>query len=367
MPELVCSSCQRLYPLDTHEWRCKCGSPFNLGGMPPFARDAVDPSVTSLWRYRAMLPIEDDEHIVSLGEGMTPLIVTDLYGQMVHCKLEFLAPTGSFKDRGTTVLVSALKEMGVESVVEDSSGNAAASLAAYCAHAGIRARIFVPAYASAAKKDQIAYYGAQVVSVEGSRHQATLAAQKAARNAYYASHFYNPFGLAGTRTFAYEICEQLGWKAPGSVIFPAGHGTLLLGSYWGFRDLLQAGVINHLPRLFAVQSAACSPLYQAYSRGMDEIPEVQVGDTVAEGIRIVDPVRGPAVLRAVRDTGGSVVMVDDWETLRGREALARQGLYVEPTSAVVVPAMHKLDKVIGGDEITVVPLTGSGLKVPPEM
>jgi len=367
MPELVCSSCQRSYPLDTRRWRCECGSPFDLAGTPPFTRDAVDSSVTSLWRYRAMLPIEDDNKIVSLGEGLTPLVPTNVYGLTIHFKLEFLAPTGSFKDRGTTVLVSALNEMGVDSVVEDSSGNAAASLAAYCAHAGIRARLFVPAYTSPAKKDQIAYYGAQVVSVEGPREKATQTAQRAARSTYYASHFYNPLGLTGAKTFAYEICEQLGWQAPDSIIFPAGHGTLLLGSYLGFSDLLRAEVIDRLPRLFAVQSADCSPLYQAFSRGLDQVLPVQAGETVAEGIRIVHPVRGPAVLQAVRDTGGSVVMVDDWEILRGRETLARQGFFVEPTSAVVVPALHKLDKVIKPGEITVLPLTGSGLKVPLEM
>ncbi|MFQ6058357.1 MAG: threonine synthase [Anaerolineae bacterium] len=350
----------------TREWRCECGAVFELEGAPPFSRQAVKSDELTLWRYRAMLPIEHEENIVSLGEGFTPLVETNVYSLPILCKLEFLAPTGSFKDRGTTVLVSALREMGVERVVEDSSGNAAASLAAYCARAGIRARIFVPAHASPAKLAQIAVYGAELVPVEGPRERAAAAAQDAATKAYYASHYYNPLPLEGLKTFAYEVWEQLGGTAPHNLVFPVGHGTFLLGAYGGFGELLAAGLIEHVPRLFAVQARACAPLYEAYRRGMKDVPPVAEGQTIAEGIRIAHPVRGRQVLQAIRETGGTVLTVDDGETQRARDILARLGLYVEPTSAAAVAGLRKLDKIIAPGEITVVPLTGSGLKSPVE-
>jgi threonine synthase len=309
-----------------------------------------------------MLPVHDDETIVSLGEGLTPLVETQLYGVPLLCKLEFLAPTGSFKDRGTAVLVSLLQGIGVTEVVEDSSGNAAASLAAYCARASIHARIFVPAYTSPAKLAQIAIYGAELVPVDGPRQNSALAAQEAAKDAYYASHNYSPFFVQGTKTVAYEIWEHLGKSAPRNVIFPVGNGSLLMGTYRGFSELRQAGLIDHLPRLFGVQAQACGPIYEAFQQGLEDAPPVSAGHTVAEGIRISHPVRGRQILRAVRETDGAMVAVDEAEIADAHALLARQGLYVEPTSATVAAAVRKLGNLIGRDEVTVAALTGSGLK-----
>jgi threonine synthase len=359
---LRCAACQRTYPLDTREWRCECGGVFGLEGTLPFSRQAVASDEPTLWRYRAMLPIEQGERIVSLGEGFTPLVEANIYGVPILCKLEFLAPTGSFKDRGTTVLVSALRAMGVERVVEDSSGNAAASLAAYCARAGIRARIFVPANASPAKLAQIAVYGAELVAVEGPREEAAVAAQDAAAQTYYASHYYNPFSLEGLKTFAYEIWEGLGGRAPDNLVFPVGHGTLLLGAYRGFEDLWTAGLIEQMPRLFAVQARSCAPLYRAYRRRLAAPLPTHEGETIAEGIRIARPVRGAQILKAIRETGGAVLVVDEAEIQWAWDHLVRVGLYVEPTSAAALAGLRKLDKTIAVDEITVVPLTGSGMK-----
>jgi threonine synthase len=359
---LHCSTCQRTYPVHTQEWRCECGGIFELEGTPSFSRHAIKADMPTLWRYRAMLPIEDEENIVSLGEGLTPLVPIRIYDLPVLCKLEFLAPTGSFKDRGTAVLVSVLRGMGVAEVVEDSSGNAAASLAAYCARAGIQARIFVPAHASAAKLAQIAVYGAELVRVEGPRENAALAAQEAAKTAYYASHNYSPLFVEGTKTIAYEVWEHLGQSAPDNLIFPLGNGSLLTGAYRGFMELRAAGLLDHMPRLFAVQSAACAPFYEAYRQGREDTEPVTAGKTVAEGICIARPSRGRQVLRAIRETGGAVVTVDDTEVQNARVMLARLGLYVEPTSATAAAALRKLDKTIAADEITVIPLTGSGLK-----
>ena len=360
---LRCSRCGRTYPLDAHRWRCHCGGAFDLEGGPRFSADLIERGEPTLWRYRAMLPIEDEGNIVSLGEGLTPLVETEVYGAKILCKLEFLAPTGSFKDRGAAVLVSKLKEMGVERVVEDSSGNAGASLAAYCARAGIEAQIYVPAHASPAKLAQIAVYGANLVTVEGPREEAARAVQEAAAEGrgYYASHYWSPFVIEGLKTVAYELWEQLGGRAPHNLVLPAGHGTLLLGAYRGFKDLLAAGLIEELPRLFPVQARACAPLHEAYRRGLDDVAPVEEGRTVAEGIRIARPVRGRQVLAAVRETDGRVLAVDDGEALEARDELARRGLYVEPTSAVAIAALRELAP--DPAQITVVPLTGSGLKV----
>jgi threonine synthase len=315
-----------------------------------------------MWRYRDMLPVYEGAEAVSLGEGFTPLLPVQLYGSRVLCKLEFLAPSGSFKDRGTSVLVSVLAGMGVTEVVEDSSGNAAASLAAYCARAGIHARIFVPAHASPAKLAQIAVYGATVVPVEGPRENSALAAQEAAATSYYASHNYSPFFLEGTKTFAYEVWENLGGRLPHNVVLPVGNGSLLVGAYKGFKDLKSAGLADRLPRLFAVQAQACAPFYDAYCRGLDDPQPVTPLETVAEGICIARPSRGRQVLNAIRATGGTVVAVDEAEIRSARAVLARAGLYVEPTSATVASALVKLNRMIDAEQITIAALTGSGLK-----
>ena len=359
---LRCSACQLSYPLDTREWVCQCGGILALDGSPPFSAQSIVEGETTMWRYRGMLPVEGADHITSLGEGGTPMVETQIYGVPVLCKLEFLAPTGSFKDRGTAVLVSLLCEMGVKEVVEDSSGNAAASLAAYCARAGIHARIFVPAYASPAKLAQITVYGAELVPVEGPRENAAFAAQEAARGAYYASHNYSPLFLEGTKTVAFEIWEHLGRRAPDNMIFPLGNGSLLMGAYHGFTDLRTAGLLERVPRLFAVQARACAPFYEAFRKGWDDTQPIAAGSTVAEGIHIAAPVRGRQVLRAIRETGGAVLAVDELEIGEAQHLLAQQGLYVEPTSATVAAALRKMDKMIEGGQVTVVPLTGSGLK-----
>lgn len=362
---LCCADCQQTYPLNTRHWHCQCGGVFELKDGPGFVKDKIQTKEPSLWRYRAMLPLDRDEHIVSLGEGFTPLIETDVYGLKVHCKVEFLSPTGSFKDRGAAVLISVLNELDVKTLVDDSSGNAGASLAAYAARAGMASEIYVPASASPPKLVQIAIYGARLIKVEGSRREAVLAAQEAAtRGAYYASHCYNPFTLQGLKTIAYEIWEQLGGRGPDNLVLPTGHGTLLLGAYRGFTDLLEAGLIDCLPRLFAVQTSGCAPLYEAYRQGADEVSPVEEGETLAEGIRIPHPVRGKQILAAIRQTEGAILAVDDGQIGQAHRELAQRGFYVEFTSAAPVAALKELHNTITADQLTVVPLTGSGFKSP---
>jgi len=356
-----CIRCGERYPANTRLWRCRCTGLFELSERPAFQPKLMDRSLQNLWRYRAMFSLEAGAVPVSLGEGFTPIITLVLEDCSALCKLEFLSPTGSFKDRGTSVLVSALRSWGIREVVEDSSGNAGASLAAYCAWAGIRCRLYVPAYASGPKLAQIRAYGAELVPIEGPREKAAHAAQEAATKNYYASHAHHPLILEGMKTFAYELWEQLEHSVPDAIVFPTGQGTFLLGSYLGFCDLKRSGFIEKTPQLIAVQSKNCAPLWEAFQQGMDDVPAHSTSsNTIAEGIRIVRPARSPQILKAIRETQGEVLTVSDEEILHAQQLLAHHGLYVEPTSAVALAGLLRWARRPKGT--VVVPLTGSGLK-----
>lgn len=356
--EFYCPSCRRAYPPDPLRLRCDCGGALDLRGAPALDPARIRREDTTLWRYRHALPIPPDVPPVTLGEGLTPLVEARWGDLPVFLKCEFLNPTGSFKDRGTTVLVTALAAAGVDHVVEDSSGNAGCSLAAYAARAGLRATIYVPAHASPAKQAQIAAYGARRVVVPGPRRQAAQAVlEAAASGAVYASHVYHPLISAGMKTAAYEIWEQLGGRLPDAVVLPVGHGSLLLGLAQGFAELG-----GPMPHLFGVQAAACAPLAAAWEAGAADPLPVPEEETVAEGVRIAAPVRGRAILDAVRRSGGALLAVADEETIAARQRLAHLGFFVEPTSALAVAGLNRLRPRLEGTVVVI--LTGSGLKSP---
>jgi threonine synthase len=324
----------------------------------------VDEEDYSLWRYREALPLTQGAAPVTLGEGWTPLVDAEWSGRPVRFKAESLNPTGSFKDRGAALLVTALKAADVRDVVEDSSGNAGAALSAYAARAGLAATVFVPAHASPVKQAQIAVYGADIVAVPGTRADTARAVLDAVdEGAVYATHARSPFYAHGMKTVAFELWEQCGRCAPQEVVVPLGHGGLLLGLHLGFGELLTGGVIERQPRLFGVQAEACAPLARAWERGASEAEPVQEGETVAGGVRIAAPPWGCQVLAAVRESGGAIVALSDVEILSAQERLARQGFYVEPTSALPVAALEHLGGRLGDSPVVV--LTGSGFKSPP--
>ena len=360
---LVCATCEAAFPEDRPRWRCECGSYLTLSASGMFSPGDLANRPPSLWRYREALGI-DDSPAVTLGEGFTPLSDARLDGFGLKLKLDFLCPTGSYKDRGSAVMIAKLKSWGVNEIIEDSSGNAGASIAAYAALAGLRANIYIPESASAGKAAQIAMYGARLMKVAGTRADTARAAWNAASELFYASHNWSPYFLAGMKTAAYEIAEQLSWNPPDWVVVPVGGGGLLSGVYMGFSDLLKAGVIRSMPRLAAVQSANCDPIYQAWSAGLSDVAAAEPRPTAAEGIAVAKPVRGKAILEAIRGSQGLVRTVTDdliWDSV---EALGRQGVYVEPTAAAApgaVAAMRK-EGVIGAGDRVVVILTGSGLK-----
>jgi threonine synthase len=342
-------------PLD---WNLN-GERLSIANLPPFDVSKIVPEEGNLWRYTAMLPAQ---RRVTLGEGLTPLIETRIDDQTVWVKLEYLNPTGSFKDRGTSVLVNHLLAHDVTAVIEDSSGNAGASLAAYTAAAGIQARVFVPAGAPEGKKRLIAAFGAELVEITGPRAAATAACLEAAKTAVYASHAWSPFFVVGQMTCAWEIWEQNKRRAPDAVACCVGHGGLFLGLARGFKALLAAGLIERLPRFYAVQSAACDPVVQAWERGLLTTPNVTQQPSVADGIAVTHPVHGAEILSVVRETGGAALRVRDDAILKAQTQLHRRGFMVEPTSGVPVAALAELRVREGADVQVVVPLTGSGLK-----
>lgn len=351
------------YPLSTPRWRGDSGAHLNLADAPGLTRAQIETTVHSLWRYRKALLV-DAASAVTMGEGWTALVATEWDGVPVALKLDYLMPSGSFKDRGMTVLVSYLKSRGVTHVLEDSSGNAGASLSAYCARAGMRCRILVPESASYPKIAQIAACGAEVVAIRGSRQDVADAALAFARDIFYASHNWQPFFAEGTKTLAYELWEQLGFRAPDNVVVPVGYGANVLGCDRGFSELLRAGEIARMPRLFGVQAANCAPYYAAFRAGVEHLVASPVSPTIAEGIASSKPTRMREVLAPVRASGGEIAAVTEDEIVRALAALARKGFYVEPTSAAAAAGLSQLIArgAVKKGETTVLVLTGSGLK-----
>ncbi len=365
MIEYICHACNRTYPIDTLRYRCDCEGVLNLRKEEnPFPLDEISGRSSTLWCYREAIPVDNDASIVSLGEGMTPLLPFDNAGHEHYLKLDFISPSGSYKDRGASVLISKLRELRIREVVEDSSGNAGAAIAAYCARAEIGCTIYCPASTSKGKLAQIAAYGASLKLIEGNRAATTEAVLEAAETAYYASHNWNPFFLEGTKTVAFEIAEQLGWRAPDHVICPIGFGSVYLGLYIGFGELYAGGVVEKIPRLLGVQSVACSPIYAAYREDGRIKRAPQTYETLAEGIAAEYPIRGEMILEARRKSNGAFTIVSEEEIISGIKILAARGVYVEPTSAVIVKAFDRFvgEGIIRQGDTVVSILTGSGLK-----
>jgi threonine synthase len=322
-----------------------------------FPLESIKKRGKTLWRYREAIPVLYDKNIISFNEGFTPIIKDEIEDKTVHFKLEYLFPSGSYKDRGATVMISKAKEQGVERLVEDSSGNAGSAVAAYCARACIECEIFVPAYASQGKIIQIKLYGATLHTISGTREDTADAALKAAEKKFYGSHVWNPYFLQGTKTFAFETIEQMEWDIPDTIIMPLGHGGLILGTFMGLEELFNAGLIDEFPRLIGVQSESCAPLAEAYRKRLNDYVEIEKKDTIAEGVMVKNPLRAPQILDAVRRTDGEIITVSEDEIKEALKIVQKKGYYIEPTSATAVAAIK--EKANG---TTLIPLTGHGLK-----
>ena len=366
---IFCPECGARETLAPERWRCDCGAAWEPKESTDFDPALIDTADSSLWRYRRLYDLEFERPTVRLGAGWTPLLPVVLGGRQVLVKPEYFAPTASFKDRGTAIMINILAHQGVIHVADDSSGNAGASVAAYAARAGMQAEIFVPAYASPAKQAQIAVYGAQVRPIPGPRLNAKLAVLKAAeRGVALASHAYHPGFLLGQQSVAWELWEQLSHSAPDWYVVPVGQGVHLLGVWLGFRRLRAAGLVDRLPRLVAVQSKVLAPVCRAFEAGLETVPAVEVTThSVAEGLAIAEPARGRRLLQALRESGGICISVEEEGILAAQRQIAHHGLYAEPTSATVVAALPTVFQKAGPHETIVVPLTGSGLKGAPTL
>jgi threonine synthase len=351
------------YPLDIPRWCSDDRTPLLITPGDGLSRDDIDGRSRSLWRYRAALPV-DIARPISLGEGCTPL-VQQAWGELrPFFKLEWFNPTGSFKDRGSAVMLSFLRQIGIDAVLEDSSGNGGSSMAGLGAAGGMRVKILAPASTSPAKIAQVRSYGAEVQLVEGPREESEAEAIRQSNDTFYASHNWQPFFLEGTKSLAYELWEDLGIRAPDNVVVPVGAGSSLLGCAFGFRELLKAGQIAKLPRLFVCQPLNCSPIDASFRAGLDTPVPREVHKTIAEGTAIKNPMRLREIIGAVRESGGGTVALSEEEIVAALRRLARQGLFAEPTSASAAAALDKLSDAgaIKAGETTIVILTGTGLK-----
>ncbi|HEY0423855.1 MAG TPA: pyridoxal-phosphate dependent enzyme [Rhodopila sp.] len=356
------------FPLDQPRWCGDGHAPLLLTPLPGLTRAQIDTTTRSLWRYRAAFPFQIDDPI-TLGEGMTPLIPRSLAGVQVLLKCEWFNPTCSFKDRGASVMLSLLRSQGIGHVLEDSSGNGGAAVSAYAAAGGMAATIMAPASTSPAKTVQMRAHGAAVELIPGSRQDTADAAVARSASIFYASHNWHPFFLQGTKTLAYELWEDLGFRVPDNIITPCGAGSNVLGCEIGFSELLRAGQIETLPRIFAAQPANCAPIAAAFMAGSDEPVPTTISPTMAEGTAIARPIRLREVLGTLRETRGGAVTLTEAEIAKATLDLARIGIYVEPTCAQAAAAFAKLLETgtVTPEQTTVLVMTGTGLKATPRI
>lgn len=355
MATIRCNDCkEEAQPLD---WRCQqCGGSLDLTDLPAFDPNKIHETDFSLWRYSDMLPVEKR---FTLGEGMTPLAPVTLDGYTFQAKLEYLNPTGSYKDRGTTTMLNHIAGYDVDEVIDNSSGNAGASIAAFASVAGIKARIFVPTdTAVASKKNLIRAFGGTIV--ESINPTADVSAE--AEHTTYASHAWSPYFVLGQKTVSWETWEQLGKRVPDAIATPVGHGGLFLGFYRGFKDLFDAGITDKMPKMIAVQSAGVDPIIRAWEQRSDTPVTVTRQHSIADGILVDVPVRGRQILSAIYDTAGYALRVDNEAIQAAQQRMTSLGLIIEPTSAVTVAALPQIREKIGDDAELVIAFTGNGLK-----
>ena len=360
--EYICSKCGKRTDVTARMSRCDCGGLWKLDySIPKFDLDLVDRDEWSIFRYRAFMPLEDDSwKDVSLGEGMTPVIRFD---EDLMLKMDYYMPTLSFKDRGAAVLVSHCKAIGVESVVQDSSGNAGNSVAAYCGRTGIECEIFVPEGTSPKKIDMIRAHGAAVTIVPGSRdHCADVCRAKVTEeDKYYANHVYNPYFYEGTKTYIYEVYEQL-HRIPENIFVPLGNGTLFLGVIFGLEHLLESACIDKMPNIIAIQSQHCAPFAEAKMRGLKEPAVVSPEPTLAEGIAIGQPMRGREILEKIYKYDIEIIEIPEEMILDSRAKLASGGIYCEHTTAGNYAAYQKYCQLHGKTPDSLITMCGAGLK-----
>lgn len=357
----ICKCCGWEYLELPKKLRCGCGASLWMEYPHRLKKQDIIQNDFSMWRYEAALPMKKAECAVTLGEGLTPLLKETWNGHEIWIKNESAEPTGSFKDRGIALSINDAMRRGCIHIAEDSSGNAGASTAAYAARAGIQCDIYVPASTSEGKVGQIIAHGANIRKVEGNRIRTAEAAQSGENGALYIGHNWYPAFVEGIKTVAYEIWEQMDFRAPDVFLCAAGNGSMVLGAYLGFRDLLDSGEIEKMPRIYGVQASSCNPISRLF-RG--ESVDFAQRETIAEGIALYRSSKAQETVTAIRQSGGTMIDVDENEITCALRQLVRKGLFAEPTSAAAFAGLTKLQEQgeIKKNERVAITLSGNGLK-----
>jgi threonine synthase len=381
LTHLECSRTGERYDADAVQGLSREGGPLLARYDLDAVRAAVGPEDIAtrppdLWRYHEVLPVRDPMHVTTLGEGMTPLLPLPRYGAAVGLprllmKDESLVPTGSFKARGAAVGVSRARELGVKAVAMPTNGNAGAAWSVYAARAGMESLVVMPVDAPEITRRECVASGAELYLVDGLiQHAGALVNAAVSERAGYqeVSTLKEPYRIEGKKTMGYEIVEQLGWRVPDVIAYPAGGGVGLIGIYKALREMAELGWIgSRLPRLVAVQAQGCAPLVDAYRAGDPESRPAENSHTVAFGINVPKALGDFLVLQAVRDTGGTAVAVSDEDLLAEVTRLAAQeGTFICPEGAACMAAVRHLRSagwLTGGEEVVVLN-TGTGLKYP---
>jgi len=379
LTHLACSKCETRYePGRIYNLCARCGGPllvfYDLDrARSQWRREDLGRGPSTMWRYAPLLPVSRAESIVSLGEGMTPLLGVPRLGERVGARRLYVKddggnPTGTFKARGLSCAVSMAGELGARKLAIPSAGNAGGALAAYAAAAGLEAHIFMPRDAPAANFIECRMYGAEVTLVDGLISDcARLVAERAPAEGWYdVSTLKEPYRIEGKKTMGLELAEQMAWRLPEAILYPTGGGVGIIGMWKAFQELEKLGWIGpSRPRMIAVQSQGCRPIVEAFEKGAGEAAFWKNASTVAAGLRVPKPLGDFLILEAVRQSGGTCLAVSDQELMEAALLLARtEGLFVAPEGAACIAAVGILlgSGFLKPDETIVVYNTGSGMK-----
>ena len=326
-----------------------------------------------MWRYAEMLPVIKESNVISLGEGMTPMFslnkLADRYGfSDLLMKDESFNPTGSFKARGISMAISKAKEFGIEHCIIPTAGNAGGALAAYCAKAGIKCTVVMPAHTPQVFKQECELYGAELVLVDGLINDCAKKVMEINRHGQYfdISTLKEPYRLEGKKTMGYEIAEQMDWELPDVIIYPAGGGTGLIGIWKAFKEMIAMGWIKGpLPRMIAVQSKKCAPLLHAIKDPVNWKNNFMPEPTIANGLAVPYPFGMDMMLQVLKESGGTAIAVEDEEIVAGVKEIAKtEGMLISPEGAATWKALLHLNqnKIIASSETVLLLNTGSGYK-----
>jgi threonine synthase len=378
---LECGLTGERYEADTLHGLSKAGRPllvrYDLDGVRrALTKDMLAARPQTLWRYREMLPVRRPENVVSLGEIVTPLIslsriAADIAkGGEILVKDEGRLPTGSFKARGLVMAVSMAKELGITTMAMPTNGNAGAAMAAYCARAGIKAYVFCPDDTPAVNVREIAMQGAAVFLVDGLIDDCgrLVAEGEKAVGWFNCSTLREPYRIEGKKTMGLELAEQLGWEVPDVIFYPTGGGTGIIGMWKAFAEMEALGWIGKKrPRMVVVQASGCAPMVKAWEDGVEHAPRWQDAHTFAAGIRVPQAVGDFLILRAVRESSGFAIAVDDAAIADAwQEVAAAEGLLLCPEGAATFAAYRRAlaDGRVGADERVALFNCATGLKYP---